>query len=102
MTFHIEPRIQALKHLVERASKMTQRGPAYQSFYSEISQYAAAVEALAQLHSNRDPTITDAAHLKKVANYAKQLEKMVDPSLARMSQSVKRQLDDIDKRIASK
>src|SRR3954464_5173598 len=102
MTFRAEPRIQALNHLRDRLAQMTTRGPAYQAFFSEISQYASAVQALANLHSNRDPTITDAAHIKKVATYAKQLEKIIDPSFGRMSRAVSAQMAEIDRRKAQK
>src|SRR3954466_7654341 len=102
MAFEIRPRMHALKHLAERASKFVDRGAAYQTFYAEQVRFAAAVEALARLQESRDPTITEAAHLRQVATSAKQLEKMINPSLERMSKAVYAHLKDIERRVNQK
>jgi len=65
--FRYQPRIATLDHLTEHFRQLADRGPAYQTFFAEVARLAAGAKALVELHASRDPTLPEAAHIKKIA-----------------------------------
>ena len=96
--FRYQPRIATLDHLTERFRQVADRGPAYQTFFAEVARLAAGAKALVQLHASRDPTLPEAAHVKKIATAAKHLTGGINPALGRMSKAQTAHLTEIEKR----
>ena len=96
-TFQPEPRIASLNHIVELLRTTATRAPAHQQLFGQSVRLAAGTEALVRLASTRDPTITDGAHVKRVATAAAQLRKEATAALDRMNAAVQSGMDEIAK-----
>ncbi len=83
-TKSVEPSVSALRAVATYLASKIPLGEHTEAraIAGEVARLADGAEALARLNSNRDPTITDAAHVKRVADAAAKLGKARGSELA--------------------
>ncbi len=103
-TKSVEPSVSALRAVATYLASKIPLGEHTEAraIAGEVARLADGAEALARLNSNRDPTITDAAHVKRVADAAAKLGKATTTAMNRIGELSRRGHDDIAARIKAK
>lgn len=101
-----EPKIRALAAI---AARMLERVPSDEGhpaprrqIYGQVSALTEAAQALHNLHVNRDPTVTDGAHLKRVSLAASRLGRETTATINRIARITAEGRSDIAARVRVK
>src|SRR5258708_5109779 len=101
----VATKISALRAIADHLAKRAPAGDghdAWRRVFGEVSSLAQAAEALHNLHVTRDPTITDGAHVKRVAAAAQKFDRSVTDGLNRILRIQGEGIDAIQARIRAK
>src|SRR5258706_938414 len=101
----VATKITALRAIADHLAKRAPAGDghdAWKRVFGEVSSLASAAEALHNLHVTRDLTITDGAHVKRVAAAAQKFDRSVTDGLNRIFRIQGDGVADIERRRAAK
>jgi hypothetical protein len=99
------PKVRALQALAQHLTERLPSGDghdAWRALHGEVTRLASTAEALRNLHATRNPTETDAAHVKRVATAAAKFAKESEAALARANAHLQTGLATIAQRVKAK
>ena len=103
--FKPQPNQQALQAFVDRiAAALPKDGSdsRLRFFHGQTERLREATDALVNVHERRDPTLTDAGHIKLVATHAASLNKECDAAVSRVNTNLREGIAENDAKIAKK